>query len=1183
MLLVLAITFKGHVSGQLLINEMMASNASTLEDQFSNYPDWIEIYNPGPGSVQLGEYWISDDLSEIHKWNIPHLELDEGAYFLLFASGKDIGSRLSYWHTVINTGEVWKYTLPESDISGEWRSSTGFTSSWNTGKAGFGYGDNDDSTIIESAISVFMQKEFYLEGVEQVTDAMLFMDYDDGFVAYLNGTEIARSGNMGTPGTPVSFDQSPAGDHEANMYNGSPPESFSLATYIDLLEEGSNVLAVEVHNVSASSSDLTANPFLILGFSNFQSELLYRNPYLSIKDNFPHTNFKITSEGEAIYLSDNVGNIVDQIANIKLPTDFSYGRVPGEPGQFGYYADPTPGGPNGVVYSTEYFTDSVRFIIDGQDFGTEQSIHMESDPTDDRIYYTVDGSEPDINSTVYSSPIDLYETTVVRARIIRPNSLPGPVTTHTCFIGNGHDLPIVSVSMDPEDLWDYNKGIYVMGPNAADENPHQGANFWQDWERPAHLEIYSEDHELLLSQDAGTKIFGGWSRAHPQKSMSFFARKSYGDGSFSCKLFKEKEIDSFEAFVLRNSGNDWCNGNFRDALSAHLSAQMHIDHQAYQPYVMYLNGAYWGLINMREKINEHFVAENHHVYPEDVNLVEGRGWIIHGSEDSYNTMYDFITGNDLNAWQNYDYAGQMMDLQNYIRFYAFNIYINNKDWPGNNNKFWSTSAPGSKYRWISFDTDFAYSIWNHTAYTYNTLEFALGEGDVQNWANQPWAVAIINSLIENEDFKNMFINEFAGRMNTTFHADQVIPVIDSFEQRLIREAPDHHDRWTGDLNSWQKSVERMRTYFRERPAYMRQHLMDRFGIADIFSLDLNVSDPEAGNIRVCHIEPDAYPFSGLYFKDIPIVLEAVPRPGFVFSHWTGDFTGDTRIFEYGMSGPGAFTAVFEAVDSTINLVINEINYASSPGMNTEDWVELYNHSGVAVDVGGWSLVDGFSRDSFYIPSGTLMPSGGHMVFSRHRPDFRRFFPESGPIMGDLSFGLSSEGDGIGLYDPDGNLHDHVIYGISDPWPEGPNGQGSTLELVNPNLDNLLPGSWKASLKTGGTPVTRNSTYKRQLIPVDTTDYTDTTGIALYAMQFVSVYPSPFSGKLHISFWLAAAENVKITLWSSSGRMVAVLRDEWFSQGTQRITWETGERLVPGMYFVHIRSGNNSRVIKVIHR
>lgn len=1182
-ILFLLLLFPRDLPGQLIMNEMMASNASTLEDQFNEFPDWIELYNAGTEAIQLGSYWLSDDLSEPLKWNLPEMLLDPGAYYIIFASGRNIRTGLSHWHTVINTGEEWKYLAPRSQVDLAWRTSTDATAGWNTGKAGIGYGDGDDSTIISQNVSLYMQKEFRVSAPEQVTDAVLFMDYDDGFVAYLNGTEIARSFNMGIEGRDIAYNNTATSGHEANMYNGQPPEQYFLSDHIDAIQQGSNILAVQVHNVNATSSDMTGNPFLLLGFSTFQEDLVYGNPYLVIKDKYPHANFKIMAEGEALYLSDAQGTIVDHISNVQLPTDFSYGRVPGTADQFGYYAVPTPGAPNGTDYSLHYFTDSVHIVPHQPDFEPKIRIHMESAIGDDQVRYTLDGSEPDQDSPVFPGVLDLTETTVVKARIFRANSLPGPVTTRTFFVGGGHDLPLISVSMDPFDLWDYNNGIYVMGPNASSDEPNLGANFWQDWERPASFEIYDTRHEPVLVQNAGTKIFGGWSRAHPQKSMSFFARKNYGDGSFSTRLFEEKPIDKFEAFVLRNSGNDWCNGNFRDALTAHLAAGMEVDHQAYQPYVMYLNGEYWGFINMREKVNEHFIASNHHVYADDVNLLIGNKGLVYGNPERYIQMYDFISTHDLRNTQNYSRVLTMMDVQNYMNYWALNVYIDNKDWPGNNIKYWNTSAPGSLFRWISYDTDFGYSIWDHQAYTVNTLKFSFGEVDELNWANQDWATSMIRSLIDNSGFRRQFINVFADRMNTTFHPDNVIPVIDSFEQRLISEAPAHYDRWIGDPNhwlsypNWLASVERMRTYFRERPSYMRQHLMERFRIDGVSDIEIRVSDEKAGHVRLNTIDLDTYPFTGTYFTGVPVRLEAVPAPGHVFSHWAGGFSGDTSVFVYDMSGPAQFVAVFRAVDSVACIVINEINYASAVTKNTEDWIELYNHSGVAVDLSGWALVDGFSRDSFVIDQGTVIPAGSYMVFSRHRPDFKRFHPELRPLMGDLSFGLSSEGDGIALYNAGGELHDHVIYGTTAPWPETVNGSGLTLELTNPGIDNSLPENWKASLESLGTPNALNSQFS---VPEN---HMDTTSIERFIPSLAGAYPSPFKEQVYVVFTLEHYSDVTISIFNASGQRVGLIAEGRYPQGEHRLIWTQGATLAPGLYFVNLRTGSYSKTFKLVHQ
>lgn len=1179
----LLLLFARDMPGQLIMNEMMASNASTLEDQFNEFPDWIEIYNAGSEAIQLENYWLSDDLSEPRKWNLPGMLLEPGAYYIIFASGRDIRTGLSHWHTVVNTGEEWKYLAPQGPVDNVWRTSTDYTSGWNTGKAGIGYSDGDDSTIISTTVSLYMQKEFQVASVDQVTDAVLFMDYDDGFVAYLNGTEIARSFNMGIEGRDIVYNNTATSGHEANMYNGQPPEQFFLTDHIDALQEGSNILAIQVHNVNPTSSDMSSNPFLLLGFSTFQENLLYKNPYLLIRDKYPHANFKIRSEGEALYLTDESGTLVDQIANVQLPTDFSYGRVPGTADQFGYYAAPTPGAPNGADCSLNYFTDSVHIVPHEPDFSPKIRIHMESAIADDEIYFTLDGSEPDQDSPVFPGIQDLTETTVVKARIFRPNSLPGPVTTRTFFVGDGHDLPLISVSMDPYDLWDYNNGMYVMGPNAGSETPHHGANFWQDWERPAYFELYDTSHQVVLAQNAGTKIFGGWSRAHPQKSMSFFARKNYGDGSFSCQLFKEKPIDEFEAFVLRNSGNDWCNGNFRDALTAYLAADMDVDHQAYQPYVMYLNGEYWGFINMREKVNEHFVASNHHVYADDVNLLVSNSSLVHGNPDRYVQMHDFISTHDLSNAQNYSLAKGMMDVNNYMNYWALNVYIDNKDWPGNNIKYWNTTAPGSLFRWISYDTDFGYSIWDHQSYTVNTLRFSFGEVDQLNWANQEWATSMIRSLVANPHFRRQFINAFADRMNTTFHPDYVVPVIDSFEQRLISEAPAHYDRWIGDPNNWLSfpnwlaSVERMRTYFRERPLYMRQHLMARFNLNGVSDIEIRVSDENAGHVRLNTLDLNSSPFTGTYFNGVPVRLEAVPAPGHVFSHWAGGFSGDTTVFSYDMSGPAQFMAVFEAVDSSTHIVINEINYASSPAANTEDWIELYNHSGVAVDLSGWALVDGFTQQRFTIAQGTVMPAGSYMVFSRHRPDFKRFHPEMQPLMGDLPFGLSSEGDGIALNDADGEMHDHVIFGTTDPWPEAANGSGMTLELTHPDIDNNLPESWKVSLDPLGTPNALNSQFA---VPEENKDTTD---IAQYTLSLAGAYPSPFRDQVHVVFTLDHQNDVSISVYNASGQMVGMVADRLFPQGEHRVTWNPEGTLAPGLYFVHLRTGAYHKTFKVVHQ
>lgn len=1165
---------------QPVLNEMMSSNASVLRDQFDDYPDWLEIHNPGLDPVQLGDYWLSDDLMQLQKWNFPESTLPAGGFSVVFASGNDIPEQPVYWHTVVNMGDTWRYYLPGSDIGDQWKSQASAVSGWQTGKSGIGYSDGDDSTIVGTTTALYMHKAFEISGVSGLSDAVLLMDYDDGFVAYLNGTEIARSSNMGAAGSDVGFDQFASAGHEANMYNGAPPETFLLTDHIALFTEGTNVLAVEVHNVSATSSDLTSIPFLMLGFSDLRQDLQRGNPYVSMPDRYPHTNFRIKSAGEPVYLSDDQGNVVDMIDMIYLPTDYSYGRNPSAPDSFVYFALPTPAGPNDTDYSSQYFSDSVNFIIQGKDFDDFQKVVMESENPDDTIYFTTDGSEPDRSSQVYSSYLNITETTVVKARIFRAGNLPGPVRAKTFFVGQVHELPIVSVSTYPYNLWDYNYGIYVLGPNANPDNPHFGANFWQDWERPVYLEVYDANHELKLEQMAGTKIYGAWSRAHAQKSMSFFARSKYGDGSFSARLFEEKPIDKFEAFVMRNSGNDWCNSFFRDAFIGQLAGKMDLDYQAYAPHVFYLNGEYWGVLNMREKINEHFLADNHRVHSDEINLLTGNAQLIQGNRESYDELMNFVRSNSLESDENFEVVVNLMDVDNFMNYWVLNVYVDNKDWPGNNIKYWSTSSSGSLYRWIVYDTDFGLSIWDNSAYLYNTLIFSFGEGPDQTWANQDWATELIRSLLENEGFRIRFINAFADRMNTTFLPDRTVPVVDLFAGRIESEVTRHLEKFNNDneagwrtFSYWEGRVNQMKIFLEQRPFRMRGHIMSRFNISSTHDVGLTISGE--GSIRLNSIIPDEYPFSGTYFEGVPIELEARPGPGYRFSHWTGDLESEEPIVTYHMEGPAEIQAVFEQGDEAEKrIVINEINYFSSPERNTEDWVELYNDSEFTVDLGGWVLKDGFTDDSFRIPQATLLHPGGYTLICRNIPDFKRFFPETGPLLGEMGYGLDRVEDGLGLYSPDGELHDYVIYTSESPWPAEPNGTGATLELIHPYLDNAIPESWKASA-VQGTPCAENSVYDPSMVGADDP--------VVYDQSRFKLYPTVFHDRLYLRVSLDKDKNVKVRLFDITGKLLDVPVDRILHAGEQLIGIDPSTAgMNPGLVIVTIEAGGTTEVFKTFY-
>ncbi|MEN8155526.1 MAG: CotH kinase family protein [Bacteroidota bacterium] len=1158
---------------QLLLNEMMSYNFTILEDQFGEHPDWIEIYNPGDEDVELGNYWLSDNIEELNKWNLPHVDLPGGGYFVAFASGRGLQSDPSYWHTIINVGDQWRYMVPEAEIDDSWKSSSAATTDWSVGKSGIGYNDGDDSTLIGQTISLYMQKTFNISDLSEVTHAALFMDYDDGFIAYLNGSEIARSASMGDSGVAFGFDQPSLTGHEAVMYNGDPPDSFYLSNHLDLLQEGENVLAIEVHNAGATSSDMTSIPFFLLGFSQIREDLTLGNPYIVVMNVYPHTNFKIASEGEAIYLSDGAGLIIDSISMISLPPDRSYGRLPSDQTQFGYFDQPTPGSENSTSVSSGYFMDSVEFLITGEE-SDSTSLQMVTRDANDTIYFTSDGSEPDSGSEVYTGELDITTTQVIRARILRSGYLPGTVTTRTFFKGRKHDITRVSVATDPANLFDYHTGIYEMGPNAAPDWPYYGANFWQDWEKPVYLDISDAHGQQLIGQNAGIKIYGGSTRCLALKPFAFYARSAYGKGSFSYPLFPEKNIEKFETFILRNNGGDYTNGMFRDAISGYLAGKLNVDHQGYRPSVLYLNGEYWGIMNIREKLNEHFVASNHHVHTEDVNIFQDNASLMSGSRTSWDKLISFATTHNLQYENNYNTVKGMMDVDNYIRYWLLEVYLDNWDWPQHNIKFWNTQAPGSLFRWILYDTDFGYDLPNQRTYTFNTLKFSMGIESEHPWINAEWSTELFNSLIVNAGFRNSFINQMADRMNSDFLPENIVPVVYNFRRRISSEAPYHFEKWGGSVTNWNNHLALIQNFLNNRSHYMRGFIIEQFNLTTTSDITVYVSDPDGGSIRVNSIVPEAYPFQGIYFTDVPIQLEAIPAPGYRFSRWEGSVTSVSKTIDFDMHTTGTFTALFEEVpDAEVDVVINEINYYADPERDTDDWIELYNNSEVAVDLSAWRLSDGSSGVYYTIQPGTTIPQNGYMVMGRSRADFRRIFPERQPLLGDFDFGLSRNGDAVALFDESGGLHDFVRFESEPPWPTGPNGSGATLELINPDLDNTLPESWRAS-STNGTPCIVNS----QFVGI---------GDGILNRQITSsasIYPTLFHDMTTIEYRSSASDHVHISVISMSGKVIDVLKNHTLPAGNHRMNWTPAESgAKPGLYLIRIETSETIHTLKAIYQ
>ena len=971
-------------SQPVLINEMVSSN-NIDQDEDGDTPDWFELRNTSANEVDLSAWTITDDPEQPDRWSFPSLHLPPDGYLKVWASGKD-RTAFGSARTIIAPEDQFKYLVPTSSVNPNWRNLGFNDSNWDSGSAGFGYADGDDETIVPSgSTAVFVRKSFSIEDISTVEALLLDIDYDDAFVAFLNGIEIARANITGAF---PAFNALAITDREAAIYQGGLPVRFEVTDLESILQAGENILSIQVHNVATFSSDLSLIPWLTAIFNTASTQGDPAPAWMNPPSYCPHTNFRISASGETLYLFNDQGVFVDSLNGGVFPSNFSKGRLLDQPDEIRIFQTTTPGTANPSSGFLGALSSNIVFSVPGGTVSAPFTLSLSGAQPQEEIRYTLDATVPNAGSTLYTTPLNINNNSVVRAAIFREGYVPSPTQTATYLFGTDHELPIITLVTDPDNFFNNETGIYVYGDDYDPNLPYFGANFWEDWERPIHFSFYEPDGQLGTSFNAGTKIFGGWSRANEQRSLSVFARNQYGTEAIEYPLFPNLPYDEFQAVVLRNAGNEWLNTNFRDAVLTGLLHDADLETQAYRPCVTYLNGEYWGIYNLREKINEHFIASKQQVNPDEVDLLEFDGAIVEGSNVDYLNLLAFANNNNLSNDNLFAQIEAEMDVDNYILYQLSQIYFDNTDWPGNNIKFWR--APNRKWRWILYDTDFGFGTWNYFGYLNNTLAFALATNG-PGWPNPPWSTALFRNLMENVNFKHRFINRFADEMNTRFLPARVIEHIDTLQAVISSEIPRHFQRWGGDINAWQNNVNTMKNFAQDRPASVKQHILGVFSLPTYHEVTLVNETPQNGWVQLNSLKIQEDSWSGDYFQNVPITLTAEAEPGYSFVRWTSDVSSTNPQLILNVTAPIEVEAVFVEGDvSAISAISDLKTFSCYPNPSKEALniqfelltkqalqIALYTQEGQLVQLLSNGIMNtGQQRLSYTLPS---LPSGSYYL------------------------------------------------------------------------------------------------------------------------------------------------------------------------------------------------------------
>ena len=644
---------------------------------------------------------------------------------------------------------------------------------------------------------------------------------------------------------------------------------------------------------------------------------------------FLNTNFKINQcQNESLVFCDPGLNVLESYtfgADVHTTqADHSWCRTTDGAATWSVCLAPTPQAPNGADMVDGYAPDPT-FNLEAGHYDAAVSVEL-SVPAGYEVRYTLDGYTPTAGSALYTGPINVGTTTVVRAVALDPSGTLAPsfIQTNTFFIGaDSHTIPVVSVSGNGQE---------------------DGAWGWGNGEL-AHIEFFHPDGTFWVEATGDSNEHGNDSNAYGQRGFDYITRDQMGyDYALEAELFHVKERDQYQRLIFKAAANDNYpfepGAHIRDAYIHTLShlAELHLDERTNESCVVYLNGQYWGVYEYREKVDDLDFTEEYYDQPRhfvDFLKTWGGTWEEYGTGDDWYDLVNFCTTQDMTSQANYEYVVSQLNPMSLIDYFVLNSYVVTMDWLNWNTAWWRGRHPeGDAKRW-------RYALWDNDASFGHYINYTgipdtgptadpcnpEGMGNVGGQGHIP----VLNALLGNETFWNTYINRWADLGNTWFTCETMNAVLDSMVAVIEPEMPRQCERWGGNVAGWQTELEQMRDFIDSRcQDELLGGMEDCYDVTPV-TLTLDIVGQGDVEINSLDITPSMVPYSGWYFMEVPITLEAEEDYGLAFLYWevvSGDVTlGDASnpLLELDLTGDVHLVAHFG-----IPVPPEEVSFAVSP-------------------------------------------------------------------------------------------------------------------------------------------------------------------------------------------------------------------------------------------------------------
>ncbi len=749
---------------RIIINEFMPNNRYGILDAYGKSSDWIEIYNPTDADVSLKGFALSDDAAAPLKWLFPESAvLPAGEYLVVFASGND----------EVKNGEY---------------------------HTNFSLSSNDEVILLSGPNAAVVDSMV----VEQLPGNVSKGRTMDGEIAYFSVPTPGRLNdtypiNQLDSEVDIILQDLYINEVAASKINLNRTGYQGLIEYIELFNDGSE-------NINLSGYSISVGPDREFFFDNITIKagkyllLLAKGGIPAAGESIAIEDIRLNGAGETLILKDNTGKIIDYLETGYILGDYSFGRSADNKYKEIFFDTKTPGEKNSDRELISVCAKPTFSAMGGM--VSEKSIVVELNAEAGTIIkYTTNGNEPTSTSATYTNPITINENTVIRAIAISEGKLPSAIASSTYIFDKTHDIPIMCISSGNYGLFSSDHGIYAAGKGHTDsEFPFFTANYWWDAERPVSIEYYETDGKLALDFNAGIQIYGGFSRALAQKSFIVHMRDEYGLDDLYYPFFEGSDVNIYEDFILRNGGQDTRTKMIDYYVSKCAIEEGNQDGMRGQPVAVYLNGEYWGIYNIRERLNADYLSHHYNLDTDNINIIAATGVALHGNNEDWLQLEEFCIGNDFTIPENYEKLTNWIDIENFTDYIIFQTFFSNTD--SGNIKFWRDESKTMKWRVLFYDVDV--SLRENSSHL-EMIKRMFG----QSGGYIGFSPHIQKALIQNPQYQEYFLQRYAYYLREVFTDEYLESGIDKIADTMKNEMVYQTQRWEvyGSYDQWLESVE----------------------------------------------------------------------------------------------------------------------------------------------------------------------------------------------------------------------------------------------------------------------------------------------------------------------------------------------------------------------------------------